>query len=88
MNNWNSSIKNTIAVSFLAGEFDNCKTFIRIPEEDQNRDPKTLKNVTSRPLGFDSATIPFNDPNKPDPCFIVHLNDSKLQSIHVMVGIA
>ena len=76
-----------IAVSFLiAGEFDNCQTFIPIPESKQNRDPHSLLNVTSRPLGFDFALIPFNDTNKQNPCFTVHLNDSKSQTIRVLVS--
>ena len=70
-------------------DFDVCTEYVQIKNESlYDRDPKSVNDLSKRPLGFMSVVIPFetNNADARNPCFTLSLDDSAKQTVQVLVS--
>ncbi|CAB4018122.1 Hypothetical predicted protein, partial [Paramuricea clavata] len=68
-------------------DFDDCTEYVQIKNESlYDRDPKSVNDLSKRPLGFMSVLIPFetNNADAKNPCFTLSLDDSAKQTVQVL----
>ena len=74
----------------LGDDFDDryCKEYVEIKNLTNYKKPEYVNDISKRPLGFQSATIPFVaiNPNARNPCFKIFLENSTQQTVQVLVS--
>ncbi|XP_028398317.1 uncharacterized protein LOC114521941 [Dendronephthya gigantea] len=79
-----------VATDICEGDdFDDshCKEYREIKNSSlYDRNPESVGDLSKRPLGFQSATIPFVaiNPNARNPCFKIFLKNSTQQTVQVL----
>ncbi|XP_028398434.1 uncharacterized protein LOC114522028 [Dendronephthya gigantea] len=78
-----------MALNICTGDdFDDghCKTYIEIKNLTDYRNPDWINDLSKRPLGFQSASIPFLtiNPNARNPCFKISLENSTQKTVELL----